>query len=43
MGFKTIRKLPTPDEIKELVPVTIAMTDAKNARDAIIRSILEKK
>lgn len=43
MGFKAIRKLPTPDEIKALVPVTATMTAAKNSRDAIIRSILEKK
>jgi len=43
MGFKTIRKLPTPDEIKEMVPVTPKMTEIKAERDKIIKSILEKK
>lgn len=43
MGFKTIRKLPTPDEIKALVPITAEMAETKAKRDKIIRDILEKK
>jgi 3-deoxy-7-phosphoheptulonate synthase len=43
MGFNTIRKLPTPDEVKAAVPVPSVLEKIKSEKDAQIRAVLEKK
>lgn len=43
MGFDTICKLPTPEEIKAETPVPLTLIHTKVERDLTIRAILEKK
>ena len=43
MSFKEIRKLLTPSEIKELVPVPKHLLDKKAERDKEIKAVFEKK
>ncbi len=43
MGFKEIRQLPTPAEIKQSVPFPVNLQKKKLERDQEIRAILEKK
>ncbi|MCL2219194.1 MAG: 3-deoxy-7-phosphoheptulonate synthase [Chitinispirillia bacterium] len=43
MSFKEIRKLLTPAEIKDLVPVPKHLLDKKNERDREIKAVFEKK
>jgi 3-deoxy-7-phosphoheptulonate synthase len=43
MRFNTIRKLPTPEEIKAVVPVPAILEKIKSEKDAQIRAVLEKK
>jgi 3-deoxy-7-phosphoheptulonate synthase len=43
MGFKEIRKLPTPAEIKEIVPFPPYLSEKKRERDKEIRAVFEKK
>jgi len=40
MSFEFIKKLPTPDEIREQYPVPASVAEAKRERDAEIREVL---
>ncbi|MCQ2525893.1 MAG: 3-deoxy-7-phosphoheptulonate synthase [Lachnospiraceae bacterium] len=40
MSFEFIKKLPTPDEIREQYPVPAVVAEAKRERDAEIREVL---
>lgn len=40
MSFEFIKKLPTPDEIREQYPVPASVAEAKRERDALIREVL---
>ena len=40
MSFDYIRKLPTPDEIREQYPVPDSLVPIKQKRDAEIRDVL---
>jgi 3-deoxy-7-phosphoheptulonate synthase len=42
MGFRQIQKLPTPEEIKALVPIPTDLKNIKAQRDLVIRAVLEK-
>ena len=43
MGFNTVCKLPTPDEIKTEIPVPATLIESKAERDLAIRAVLERK
>lgn len=43
MGFTTLRKLPTSDEIKESLPLAENLSKIKAERDRVIKAIFEKK
>ena len=43
MSFDYIRKLPTPDEIREQYPVPDSLVPIKQKRDAEIRDVLTGK
>jgi 3-deoxy-7-phosphoheptulonate synthase len=43
MSFKVIQKLPSPEEIKELVPMPSHLSKVKAERDKEIKDIFEKK
>lgn len=43
MSFEFIKKLPTPDEIREQYPVPASVAEAKRERDAEIREVLTGK
>lgn len=43
MGFEFVKKLPTPDEIKEELPMSSELTALKSKRDLEIRDILTGK
>ena len=43
MSFDYIRKLPTPDEIREQYPVPDSLVTIKQKRDAEIRDVLTGK
>lgn len=40
MSFEFIKKLPTPDEIREQYPIPASVAEAKRERDAEIREVL---
>ncbi len=43
MGFRAIRKLPTPEEIKNAMPVSHSLKGIIAQRDFTLKNILEKK
>jgi len=43
MSFEIIKKLPTPDEIKELLPVPEHLAELKKQRDAEIKDVITGK
>ena len=40
MSFEFVKKLPTPSEIREQLPLPAGLTEIKKARDAEIRAVL---
>ena len=40
MSFKFVRQLPSPEEIKEMSPVTEEMKKVKEERDLLIRDVI---
>jgi 3-deoxy-7-phosphoheptulonate synthase len=43
MSFEFVKKLPTPDEIREQYPLPAALADIKKERDAQIRDVITGK
>ncbi|MCR6545765.1 3-deoxy-7-phosphoheptulonate synthase [Dehalobacterium formicoaceticum] len=43
MGFKCIRPIPTPDEVKEELPLSSSALETKEKRDRCIREVFENK
>lgn len=43
MGFRAIRKLPTPEEVKNAIPVPQSLKGIIAQRDLTLKNILEKK
>lgn len=43
MAYERIRKLPSPIEVKEQVPVSAMLAEKKTARDNEIKAVFEKK
>lgn len=43
MSFKYVRKLPTPEEIKDMFPLSDQLKERKAVRDNIIRDIIQGK
>ncbi|MDK2867697.1 MAG: 3-deoxy-7-phosphoheptulonate synthase [Clostridiales bacterium] len=43
MSYKYINKLPTPEEIKALIPLSKALIEHKRVRDASVKAIFEGK
>ena len=43
MSFEFIKKLPTPDEIREQFPVPTRLVQLKKERDAEIRDVITGK
>ena len=43
MGFTYIQQIPSPDEIREQIPIPAALKKVKEDRDREIRAVFERK